>query len=120
MVIGHPRSSARSHSIERLTSNSNLIKNYEDLNIALSRCIRPIAYFPKVRGQLTVTTRPLSGTICRPYAGTCYDHNAHAHFRDGLSSVICRLGLSSTHIQNLKCLRFDYLQGRYDRQRKNM
>jgi len=29
-----------------------------------------------VPGHVTVTT-PLSGTVCRPKAGTCYDQHAH-------------------------------------------
>ena len=77
-------------------------------------------------------TTPLSGTICHPQAGTCYDQHVHqiwslqllpferylrraknlkwvawrdhAHFRDGLSSVGWDL-LGSIHIPNLKCLR---------------
>ena len=67
-------------------------------------------------------TTPLSGTICRPKAGTCLwlkpfqrylkgtkslkrvTWRDHAHFRDGLSSVGWYM-LCSTHILNLKCLR---------------
>ena len=77
-------------------------------------------------------TTPLSGTICHPKAGTCYDQHAHqiwrlwlkpfqrylkgtnnfkwvtwrghTPFRDSLSSVDWDL-LCSKHVPNMKCLR---------------
>ena len=47
-------------------------RNYE----AISYCFPDIVAFPKkIRGHMTATT-PLSGKICRPKAGTCYDQHA--------------------------------------------